>query len=80
MTLYEFLKSDELDQIEAFWEGIFIGRRSDGAFVTECRQIGDFYVEYKILGGHYIDMCGFKNPDLLGPYLDQVDISGLHGW
>jgi hypothetical protein len=28
-------------------------------------------------GGHYIDMCGFKNIDLLQPYLHQIDISKL---
>ena len=77
MTLYEFLRSGEMEQIEAFWAGIFIGQRSDGAFAVECRQIDDFYVEYKILGGHYIDMCAFKNTDLLQPYLGQIDISSL---
>lgn len=77
MTLYEFLILDEIKQIEAFWSGVPIGSRGEGAFVIECRQIDDFYVEYKILGGHYIDMCGFKNPDLLQPYLNRIDISGL---
>lgn len=77
MTLNEFLRFDEMEQIEAFWNGVEIGRRSEGAFVIECRQIEDFYVEYKILGGHYIDICGFKNPDLLQPYLHQIDISNL---
>jgi hypothetical protein len=77
MTLYEFLRLDEMDQIEAFWNGVPVGTRSEGAFVIECRQIDDFYVEYKLLGGHYIDMCGFKNTDLLQPYLLQIDISKL---
>lgn len=77
MTLYEFLRSGEMEQLEAFWNGIPVGTRSNGGFVIECRQIDDFYVEYKILGGHYIDMCGFKNPELLHPYLHQIDISNL---
>lgn len=77
MSLHDFLNSEETEQIEAFWNGVFIGCRSNGGFAMECRQINDFYVEYKILGGHYIDMHGFKNPDLLQPYLSQVDISGL---
>jgi hypothetical protein len=77
MTLYQFLRSDEMEQIEAFWDGVLVGSRSEGAFVIECRQIDDFYVEYKILGGHYIDMCAFKNTDLLHPYLNQIDISNL---
>ena len=77
MTLDEFLRCGEMEQLEAFWNGIFIGNRSSGAFVMECRQIDDFYVEYKILGGHYIGMSGFKNPELLHPYLNQIDISSL---
>ena len=75
MSLYEFLRSGEIEQIEAFWTGVFIGQRSDGQFVIECRQIDDFYVEYKILRGHYIDLCAFKNPDLLQPYLSKIDIA-----
>jgi hypothetical protein len=77
MTLYQFLMLDEMDQLEAFWNGVFIGQRANGGFVIECRQVDDFYVGYTILGGHYIDMCGFKNPDLLQPYLKQIDITRL---
>lgn len=77
MSLYEFLRSGEMEQIEAFWNGVFIGERSSGDFKIECRQIDDFYVEYTILGGHYIDMCAFKNPELLQDYLDQIDISAV---
>jgi hypothetical protein len=72
MTLYEFIHIDEMEQIEAFWNGVLIGERPEGEFKFECRQIDDFYVEYKILNGQYIDMCTFKNPDLLQPYLDQM--------
>jgi hypothetical protein len=72
MTLYQFNNADEIEQIEAFWNGIQVGERGKGDFKIECRQIDDFYVEYKILGGHYIDMRSFKSPDLLEPYLDQM--------
>jgi hypothetical protein len=72
MTLYEFSNSDEMEQINAFWNGVHVGERSNGEFKIECRQIDDFYVEYKMLGGHYIDMRSFKNPDMLQPYLDQM--------
>jgi hypothetical protein len=51
---------------------VHVGERSNGEFKIECRQIDDFYVEYKMLGGHYIDMRSFKNPDMLQPYLDQM--------
>ena len=72
MTLYEFNGADEMEQIEAFWNGVVIGERSDGEFKIECRQIEDFYVEYKIKDHQYIDMRSFKNPDLLQNYLDQM--------
>jgi hypothetical protein len=61
-----------MEQIEAFWNGVFIGKRSDGEFEIECRQIDGFNVEYKIREHQYIDMSSFKNPDLLQPYLDQM--------
>lgn len=72
MTLYEFNSADEMEQIEAFWNCVVIGERSDGEFKIECRQIEDFYVEYKIKDHQYIDMRSFKNPDLLQNYLDQM--------
>jgi hypothetical protein len=72
MTLYQFSLSDEMGQIEAFWDGMLVGQRKSGEFLIECRQIDDFYVEYKILEKQYIDMRSFRNPDLLMPYLDQM--------
>jgi hypothetical protein len=38
-----------MEQIEAFWDGMSIGERTEGEFKIECRQISGFYVEYKIL-------------------------------
>jgi hypothetical protein len=77
MTLLEFSKLDELDQIEHFWDGTLIGERRDGDFVIQCRQIDGFYVEYKIMGGYYLDMWIFTNPDYLAPYLNGIDIRSL---
>ncbi len=79
MTLHNFNRLNETEQIEAFWNGIFVGERGDGALRIICHQVNDFYVEYKILGGHYINMRTFKNPDRLQPYLSQIDISNLIG-
>jgi hypothetical protein len=73
MTLYQFQLSDEMEQIEAFWGGILVGERKEEEFTIECRQIDDFYVEYKKQGKHYVDMRYFRNPDLLKPYFDQMD-------
>ena len=47
MTIYQFLASDEMEQIEAFLEGVLVGEIKEGEFVIECRQIDGFYVEYK---------------------------------
>jgi hypothetical protein len=72
MTLYEFNSADEMEQIEAFWNGVLVGIRHEGAFEIECRQIDGFYVEYKIKDHQCVDIRAFNNPDLLQPYLDQM--------
>jgi len=77
MTLQDFTQLDEMEQLEIFWNGEFVGELSDGGFRMICHQVNDFYIELKILGGHYLDMKTFKDPDLLEPYLDQIDISDL---
>lgn len=77
MTLQDYFQLDEMERQEIFWSGEFIGELRDGEFRMVCHQVNDFYVEYKILGGHYLDSRVFKNPDLLQPYLGQIDISDL---
>jgi hypothetical protein len=74
MTLYQFNLSDEMEQIEAFWDGVLIGERKEHDYTIECRQINDFYVEYKKKDGMYVDMRSYKNPDLLDLFLDQMKI------
>jgi len=62
---------DEGEQIGAFGHGVSVGEyRADG-FTFECRQIDDFYVEYKKNENHYVDMRAFRNLDLLQPYFDS---------
>lgn len=77
MTLQDFTRLDGMEQLEIFWSGEFVGELSDGEFRMICHQVNDFYIEFKILGGHYLDMRTFKDPSRLEPYLDQIDISGL---
>jgi hypothetical protein len=77
MTLQQFVELDGMEQLEAFWSGNFVGELNDGEFRMVCHQVNDFYIEFKILGGHYLDMKIFKNPDHLEPYLGQIDISNL---
>ena len=75
MTLNEFCLLSKMEQVEAFWEVPVVGVRQEGKFLIECRQIDSFYVEYKIQEGYHTDMRSFKNPDLLSPYLDQIEIN-----
>ena len=77
MTLQEFVALDGMEQLEVSWSGEFVGELNDGEFRMLCHQVNDFYIEFKILGGHYLDVRIFKNPDMLAPYLDQIDISDL---
>jgi hypothetical protein len=78
MTLYEFMILDAEAQIEVWFEGVYVGERAlpDG-YTVVCKQIDDFYVEYLKKGLLWKDMRSFRNPDLLAPYLTQIDVSDL---
>ena len=70
MNLYEFIASDEMEQIEAYRKGIYVGSYTKDGKEFECNQIEDFYVEYRIEDGRfYRDMKCHKNPNLIEPYL-----------
>ena len=70
MNLYEFIASDEMEQIEAYRKGIHVGSYTKDGKEFECRQINDFYVEYRIEDGRFFrDMKCHKNPNLIEPYL-----------
>ena len=70
MTLYDFRASDEMEQIEAFWDGVLVGTCVKDEQPWECKQINDFYIEYRIEGGRfYRDMKCHKNTTLIEPYL-----------
>lgn len=77
MNLGQFIGLDATQRLEVFWNGTPVGELCDGEFKMVCHQVDDFYVVFKILGGHYLDMQVSKDPHMLEPYLDQVDISNL---
>lgn len=77
MTLTEFARLDKVLQIKRFWQGVLIGQRLEGQSLIECRQIDGFYVEYKILEKHALNLRCFQNPDMLQPYLSSIDIEPL---
>ena len=70
LSLYDFIQLDEMEQIEAYWQGIFVGSYQKDGKVFECKQINDFYVEYRIENDRfYRDMRCHKNINLIEPYL-----------
>ncbi len=77
MTLSEFARLDKMQQVKRFWLGVLIGQRLEGQSLIECRQIDGFYVEYKILEKHALNLRCFQNPDLLQPYLSSINIQPL---
>ena len=69
LSLYDFIQLDEMEQIEAYWEGVLVGSYTKDGKEFECKQIEDFYVEYRIERNLYRDMKCHKNPNLIEPYL-----------
>jgi hypothetical protein len=70
---------DEMEQQEAFWKGTHVADRKDEEHNIFLYQFDNFYVEvfyhreYNVVRRYW----PFKNPELLAPYLEQIDISGL---
>lgn len=81
MTLQQFNDLNEKEKITAIVDkGVCLGKRSKTHHDFELRQIDGFYVEIKYLKGDETNMLSFKtfqSLDLLGPYIDQVDISDI---
>ncbi len=70
MTPRQFFHLDELEKFEVWYHAEFIGRRREGQYQYECRKIDNFYLEYKIVNGKYVDVCFFKNPKLFQYFSD----------
>ena len=80
MTLYQFLGSDEAEQMEAIWDnGVHIAERDDEVYRYILYSIGSFYVElkyhreYNVLHGSR----AFTTEKLLEPYLPFINISEI---
>ena len=72
MTLYDFRALDEAEQIEAFWDGILVGSATIDGYQYECRQVNDFYINFRIQSGRfYRDMHCHKNTVLIEPFLSN---------
>ena len=83
MTLYEFKFLDKNEQAQAVWElGEHVATRTTAKYKILLWIIEDFYVElvYDFTENKIEKIRTFRNPDLLSPYLDQIDISEIYKW
>ena len=77
MTLYQFIRMDEMEQGEALWEhGVHIADRDEGEHKLILYQIDAFYVEvwyhkeYNVVRKYR----SFLSTDELEPYLGKPGI------
>ena len=80
MTLYDFNGLDEMEQLKVIKTfGTEIGKRTDKSYQYTVYQIDSFYVEnwFHIESKTLKRIRSFSNPDLLEPYLGDIDISGI---
>lgn len=82
MTLYQFNRLDETEQLETVWEkGTKLAERQEAEFLYILYQVDGFYVEEKIHREHNIRHAfkSFASTSAahLQPYLDKIDISGF---
>lgn len=80
MTIIEFQNLTSAEQMYLIEiHGAQVGTREDGRSTMFLYQVYAFYVEivYNKKDGMLWKMGYFDHPILLGPYLDQIDISNL---
>lgn len=82
MTLYQYNRLDELEQLEAIWEhGALVAEREDELNRYKLYQINAFYVEVVRDKEHNLRRAfrsfASTNADMLQPYLDKIDVKGL---
>ena len=79
MTLYQFNGMNEMDQVEAICNHQPVAVRQDKKYFIELYQIDNFYVEAWYYREHKIlvRLRSFSNPNLLQPWLQQINIDEL---
>lgn len=77
MTLFQFKLLDEIEQFETAWNSPLLATIEDNDFTYDLHQIDSFFVEvkYRKPNRTVSGIKSFKNPDLLQPYLRQIDIN-----
>ncbi len=76
MTLFQFKLLGKMEQIETAWNSPLLATIEDNDFTYDLHQIDSFYAEikYRKPGRTISRLKTFKNPDLLKPYLDKINI------
>lgn len=77
MTLYGFNQMDEMEQMEAIWDGVFLDDREDNEHEILLYQVDSFYVEvyYHKEFNAIRKFRAFSSIDQLDPYLDKIDLT-----
>ena len=76
-------KYTELTQEQQFVllhrDGVYVGKRKIGKETVVLFQLNGFYVEvyYKHYRKHVERTIATDNPDILQPYIDQIDVRDL---
>lgn len=70
MTLYDFIKMDEMEQAEAVWSGTLAGTRNEGEYRILLYKIDQFYVEawYHVEHNVLRKFVPFDNKETLAIY------------
>ncbi len=55
MNLYQFLAADEEEQVSAFWDGVFVGERTEDGYTIVCHQHQSFYIEVKLVTTEWME-------------------------
>jgi hypothetical protein len=78
MTRSAFDALRQSEQVEVVYnDGVYIGNRQEPGFIIILYQIHDFYVEMFFFECELLDVKSFRSIDLLDPYLETIDISGI---
>jgi hypothetical protein len=78
MTLYQFKVLELNEQAQATWElGEHVAVRMTATYKILLWVVEDFYVEmfYNYIDNKIEKIRSYRNPELLRPYLSQIDIS-----
>jgi hypothetical protein len=79
MTVNEFNRMDEEDQLKAVWDGVFIADRDDEEHAILLYQIDGFYVEVYYHKKYFEvrKLRWFSSTNYLEPYLEKIDLNGM---